>query len=83
MKTVLVARSSAHARDLKRRGGACEDIAIFHPGNIQLAGMAPPKTILVCEGVDLETDVGGEGSLLSILKNRQLTWGDKATLIIL
>lgn len=83
MKTVLVARSFDHARDLKRRGGACEDLAIYHPGNIQLAGMAPPKTIIVCDGVDLETNVGGEGSLRAVLKSRQLTWGDKATLIIL
>lgn len=48
----------------------------------QLRGRVYAK-VTVLPGVDLEQDVGGAGSLRSILQHRQLMWRDRAILIVL
>jgi len=57
-------------------------VRVVTPHISQLRGRVYAK-VTVLPGVDLDQDVGGSGSLRSILEHRQLMWGDRAILIVL
>lgn len=57
-------------------------VRVVTPHISQLRGRVYAK-VTVLPGVNLDQDVGGYGSLRSILEHRQLMWGDRAILIVL
>lgn len=64
-----------------RRGLPQESsIRVVTPQLSELRGCVYAK-VTVMPGVDLSQDVGGSGSLRSILQHRQLMWGTRAILI--
>lgn len=80
--TWLVFRNKSEADRARRQSNPRNtDLRFMYPAINVIAGSAPPQRIIVCEGVDLYQDVGGEGSFGALLERRQLTWGHKAEFI--
>ena len=56
------------------------NVVLAQPTMRDIAGRSPYK-VTVLPGVDLFQDVEGQGRLIDILRQRQLTWGDSAIFI--
>lgn len=78
---MIVCRDAQQAARLKHVG-LHPDIRVVWPSRAALVS-APCAKITVLPGVDLQQDVDGQGSLESLLRSRQLTWGDRASFVVL
>jgi len=80
---LIVCRNETHARRVREQ---VRDHSHIHVIGCQSLSQMLAQTfarITVCEGVDLDQDVSGEGPLSRLLRNRQLNWGDRAFTIVL
>lgn len=82
-KTLIVCRNDEHAASIRSNGYCGPKVAVINCGSLAEICLASPQHIIVCDDIDLEADVAGEGPLLQLLKKRQQLWGDKASLVVL
>ncbi len=83
LPTMIVCENAIHARHVRRLNKDKPWVRVARAGSlIDLMGPTPAR-VIVAEGVDLDADVQGEGSLRGILRQRQLTWGEMAETIYL
>lgn len=81
---LIVCRNEHHARYVRRQVGDQPNIHVASAlgGAMAFRASAFAK-VTVCEGVDLDRDVDGEGCLEALLRSRQVTWGDRAVFVVL
>ncbi|WP_243612948.1 hypothetical protein [Shimia aestuarii] len=77
---MIVCGDNLQASFVRRQIGLRRDVKVVWPIMSQIIGVQAAK-ITVLPGVDLNRDVGGEGSLRAILKQRQQVFGDEAVWI--
>lgn len=80
----IICRNATHADHVQRQISTQRNIHVISAdGGAALLCSRTFAKVTVCEGVDLRRNVGGEGDLYSLLRSRQLTWGDRAVFIVL
>lgn len=81
---MIVCRDERQAQLLRRRvraaGDGARHIRVVTPSMAQIMGTAPQR-ITVLPGVDLFQQIDGAMPLRSLLRRRQLVWGDRAVFI--
>lgn len=75
---LIICRDRYHAERIGNwRLGFC----VASADDIRAGGITPIQHVIVCEGVDLDSDRHGEGTLRNTLKKRQSIFGNSATFI--
>lgn len=79
--TWIVCRDERQAQRVRKRTKPGDQVRVVSPSIHQIRGANPPQVVIVCEGVELWKDIGGEGPFGRLLENRMKVWGDKARFI--
>ena len=77
---VIVCADHARASALRRKVPQSAKTIIIWPATALISGISP-RRVIVAPDVNLDQDVGGEGRLEDLLRQRQRLWGDKAVFI--
>lgn len=78
---LIVCRDETQAKELRRALRDKPNVRVISPMITQIAESVAPFKIAVCEGVDLNQDIAGEGKLGALLRQRQAVWGKDAVFI--
>ena len=78
---LIVCRDHSQAREIKKQLPEGSFIEVIGPPSVHSIGGRPWPRITVCEDVDLNADLDGNGPLGECLRRRQMVWGNQAILI--
>ena len=82
---LIVCKSEGQAREIRltlRLAGADHRTRVISPRLSEIYGMVWER-ITVLPGVDLDQNIGGEGPLYQLLRDRQRTFGSRAQFVSL
>lgn len=79
--TLIVAASEREAHEIRRQLRKDSPVRVINCQSMSQIMGPPCRTIIVCRDVYLDMILSGEGPLKTLLRRRQLTYGDAAIFI--